>query len=149
MARALTAVGALLALAFIGFGLVVYLSRDENLVAVDNLLAERLTRAFQLAEDRGEDVVVADYTDFGWDRLLVAEPDTPPGRISQALGSRFLGTASFDDGALLIFAEGKRMVRYADYRGRGIFARLPRPVAEIPRADAVFRVRDLVIFPRP
>ena len=149
MARALTAVGALLALAFIGFGLVVYLSRDEDLVAVDNLLAERLTRALSTAEERSEDVVVADYTDFDWDRLLVVEPGTPPARVSQALGSRFAGMESFDEGALLVFADGDRMVRYADYRGRGGFARLPRPIAELRREDAVFRVRDLVIFPRP
>src|SRR5688572_16406741 len=118
MARALTAVGALLALAFIGFGLVVYLSRDEDLVAVDNLLAERLTRALSTAEERGEDVALADYTDFAWDRVLVVEPGTPLGRISQALGSRFTGTESFDEGPLLVFARGDRMVRYADYRGR-------------------------------
>ena len=131
MARALTAVGALLALAFIGFGLVVYLSRDEDLVAVDNLLSEQLTRALSTAEERGEEVVVADYTDFGWDRLLVVEPGTPAARITQALGSRFAGMESFDDGALLVFADGDRMVRYADYRGRGEFEGLPRPVAEL------------------
>ena len=32
---------------------------------------------------------------------------------------------SFDDGALLVFADGDRMVRYADYRGRGEFEGLP------------------------
>jgi hypothetical protein len=38
-------------------------------------------------------------------------------------------------------------VRYADYRGRGVFARLPRPVAELGREEAVFRVRGLAMFP--
>ena len=147
--RALTAVGALLALLFLVLGLVVFLSRDEDLVAVDNLLSEQLTRAFQLAEGRGEDVRVARYADFEWDRLLVVEPGTPPARISQALGSPFRGTETFDGGPLLVFARGGRMVRYADYRGRGTFARLPRPVGELAREAAVFRVRDLVIFPRP
>jgi hypothetical protein len=148
MGRALVAVGALLALAFIGFGLVVYLSRDEDLVAVDNLLSERLTRSFQLAEERREDVDLARETDFPWNRLLLVEPGTPIARISRALGSRFAGSESFSGGELLVFARGSRMVRYADYRGRGVFARVPRPVGELSRAEAVFRVRDLVIFPR-
>ena len=39
MTRALLAVGALLALAFLVFGLVVFLTRSEDRVAVDNLLA--------------------------------------------------------------------------------------------------------------
>jgi len=38
MARALTAVGALLALAFILLGAVVYLTRSEDRIAVDNPL---------------------------------------------------------------------------------------------------------------
>jgi hypothetical protein len=147
MARALFAVGTLLALCFIALALLVYLARDEDLVAVDNLLAERLTRAFQLAEGRGEVVDLARETDFAWDRVLLVEPDTPPARISQALGSRFAGAESFDNGELFVFARGTRMVRYADYRGRGVFARVERPVAALSRDEAVFRVRDLVIFP--
>src|SRR5688572_8269013 len=148
MARALIAVGALLALAFIGFGLVIYLSRDEDLVAVDNLLSERLTRAFQLAEERSEDVDLARETNFAWDRVLLVEPGTPAARISSALGSPFPGSQSFSGGELFVFARGSRMVRYADYRGRGVFARVPRPVGELSRDRAVFRVRNLVIFPR-
>jgi hypothetical protein len=148
MARALTAVGTLLALAFIGFGLVIYLARDEELVAVDNLLAERLTRSFQVAEERGEDVDLARETDFAWDRVLLVEPGTPVSRISSALGSEFPGSPSFSNGELLVFAQGSSMVRYADYRGRGMFARVPRPVGELSRDEAVFRVRNLVIFPR-
>ena len=50
MTRALIAVGALLALAFAGLGLVVYLNRDEDLVAVDNVLALELTRAIGVAD---------------------------------------------------------------------------------------------------
>jgi hypothetical protein len=147
MGRALFAVGAVLALAFLGLGLVVYLSRDEDLVAVDNLLSERLTRTFQLAEGRGAVVDLARETAFAWDRVLLVEPGTPPARISDALGSRFAGTETFDGGPLLVFALGERMVRYADYRGRGMFARVERPVAVLGRDEAVFRVRDLVIFP--
>jgi hypothetical protein len=149
MARALIAVGVALALAFAGLGLVVFLNRSEDLVAVDNLLSERLTRAFQLAEGREEDVDLARETDFAWDRVLFVEPGTPLPRISQALGSTFNGSQSFEGGELLVFARGTRMVRYADYRGRGRFARIPRPVGSLPRDRAVLRVRDLVIFPRP
>ena len=148
MGRALLAVGALLALAFVAIGLTVYMSRSEDLVAVDNLLSERLTRAFQLAEEGNRDVDLAQETGFAWDRVLVVEPGTPEARISAALGSRFPGAETFDGGPLLVFARGNEMVRYADYRGRGIFARIERPVGELARADAVFRVRDLVIFPR-
>ena len=149
MARALIVIGAALALAFAGLGLVVYLNRSEDLVAVDNLLSERLTRSFQLAEGLGQDVDLARETDFAWDRVLFVEPGTPPSRISRALGSTFRGSPSFQGGELLVFARGTRMVRYADYRGRGVFARIPRPVAELPRDRAVLRVRDLVIFPAP
>ena len=149
MARALIAVGAALALALAGLGLVVYLNRSEDLVAVDNLLIERLTRSFQLAEGLGQDVDLARETDFAWDRVLFVEPGTPPARISRALGSRFQGSQSFGGGELMVFARGNRMVRYADYRGRGVFARIDRPIGELPRDRAVLRVRDLVIFPRP
>ena len=45
MTRALIAVGALLAVAFAVLGLVVYLNREEDRVAVDNVLALELTRA--------------------------------------------------------------------------------------------------------
>ena len=149
MARALIVIGAALALAFAGLGLVVYLNRSEDLVAVDNLLSERLTRSFQLAEGLGQDVDLARETDFAWDRVLFVEPGTPLSRISRALGSTFRGSPSFQGGELLVFARGTRMVRYADYRGRGVFARIPRPVGELPRHRAVLRVRDLVIFPAP
>ena len=67
MARALTAVGAALALALLVLGLAVYLSRDEDAIAVDNLLAEDITREIGTAEQRGEDVDLADVADFEWD----------------------------------------------------------------------------------
>ena len=149
MGRALIAVGAALALAFAGFGLVVYLNRGEDRVAVDNMLSEQLTRDFQLAEGLGQDVDLARETDFAWDRVLFVEPGTPLSRISRALGSTFRGSPSFQNGELMVFARGTRMVRYADYRGRGVFARIPRPIGELPRDRAVLRVRNLVIIPAP
>src|SRR4051794_32218814 len=149
MGRALIAVGAALALAFAGLGLVVYLNRGEDRIAVDNLLSEQLTRDFQLSEERGEDVDLARETDFRWDRVLFVERGTPLARISRALGSTFRGSPSFQNGELMVFARGTRMVRYADYRGRGVFARIRRPVGELARDRAVLRVRNLVIFPAP
>ena len=53
MARALIAVGAALVLALLILGLVIYVNRDEDGIAVDNLLAEDITRAIGTAEDRG------------------------------------------------------------------------------------------------
>ena len=67
MARALTAVGAALVLALLVLGLVIYVNRDENGIAVDNLLAEDIARAIGTAEDRGEDVDLARVADFAWD----------------------------------------------------------------------------------
>ena len=45
MGRVLTVVGAALVLLLAGLALAVYLSRDEDNVAIDNLLAERFSRA--------------------------------------------------------------------------------------------------------
>jgi len=148
MARALTAVGAALALALLVLGLVVYLSRDEDAIAVDNLLAEDITREIATAEQRGEDVDLSDLTDFEWDRVLIAASDAPRADISDALGAPWTGDVAFGNGDLLIFARGKHVARYADYRGEGRFEGLERPVASLDRDAAVFSVRSLVIRPR-
>ncbi len=60
MTKALTAVGAALALALLVLGLVIYLNREEDAIAVDNLLAESITREIGTAEQRGEDVDLSD-----------------------------------------------------------------------------------------
>jgi hypothetical protein len=148
MARVLTAVGAALARALLVLGLVIYLNRDEDAIAVDNLLAESLTREFGTAEQRGADVDLADVTDFDWDHVLVAERNASRAEISRVLGMHWKGEVAFGTGDILIFVHRGHVARYADYRGEGRFDGLRRPVARLTRKRASFSVRDLVIRPR-
>jgi len=148
MARALTAVGALLVVLILGLGLLIYVNRDEDRIAVDNLLAEDITRAIGTAEDRGEDVDLGRLAKFEWDEVLLAERDTPRADISRELGYEWKGDLEFRTGDLLIFLDRGRVARFADYRGEGRFEGVRRPLDRIERDAAVFRVRDLVIRPR-
>jgi hypothetical protein len=150
MGKVIFAVCALLGACIVGLGLVAYLNREEETVAVDNLLAEDLTRRFQTAEGRGEDVDLRDATDFDWDRVLVVEQGTPPEVISEALGSEFRGELNYsaESNGLFVFARGSQLARYADYRGRGRFEGFGTPVDEFAAGEAVFTVRDLVIRPQ-
>jgi hypothetical protein len=147
MARALTAVGALLALCLLILGLAVYLGRDEDKVAVDNLLAEDITRAIGTAEERGEDVDMGKIANFEWDELVVADRDVTRAQLSRELGHPWKGELEFRTGDLLIFLRGGAVARFADYRGEGRFAGIKRPIARLDRDAAVFRVRGLVIRP--
>jgi hypothetical protein len=149
MGRALTAVGALLVACFVIFGLSVYLTRDEDNIAVDNLLAEDLTRTFALAEGREERVELTAVTDFEWDRVLIVERGTPDAAISRRLGYPWRGDVPIEMGSTFIFLAGGRVERYADYRGEGTFEGLDRPFTELTADEAVFEVRDLVIRPVP
>jgi hypothetical protein len=148
MARALTAVGALLALALLGLGLAVYLGRDEGTIAVDNLLAEDISRAIGTAEDRGADVDLGRIAKFDWDEVVLAERDASRAQISKELGYEWKGDLQFRTGDLLIFLRGGQVARFADYRGEGHFAGVRRPFQRFRRDDAVFRVRGLLIRPR-
>jgi len=151
MTRALLGVGALLAVAFLILGAVVFLNRSEDRVAVDNLLAENLTRAIQLAEEEGDGTVdVAQVADFDWDRVLIVAPGTPRADVSAELGSEYRGDLPFGSlGQVFVFARGDRLARFADYRGRGTFTGFERPLDVVARADAVLRVRNLVVSPGP
>ena len=148
MTRALTAVGAALALALLVLGLVIYLTRDEDAIAVDNLLAEEVTREIATAESRGEDVDLAEVARFEWDEVLIAERTATRAQISQALGAAWKGDLAFRTGDLLIFLRGRHVARFADYRGEGRFEGVARPIARLDRDEAVFSVRSLVIRPR-
>jgi hypothetical protein len=148
MARALAAVGAALVFLLLVLGVVVYLNRDEDAIAVDNLLAENISREIGTAEQRDADVDLADVTDFKWDHVLVAERSASRAAIAKALGAPWKGEVAFGTGDLLIFVRGRRVARYADYRGEGRFAGVPRPVARFAHDDALFSVRDLVIRPK-
>jgi hypothetical protein len=147
MARALTAVGVALALLIGGLGLAVYLTRDEDYLAVDNLLAENLSRAIGTAQERGEDVDLREEAPFAWDHVLLVARGVEPDAISRRLGYQWNGRIGFQTGELLLFMLRGRAVRFADYRGEGRFEGFPRPFASIPRNEAVWRVRGLVIRP--
>jgi hypothetical protein len=147
MGRALTAVGGLLVLALLVLGLVIYVNRDETGIAVDNLLAEDITRAIGTAEDRGADVDLGRIASFKWDELVIARRDVTGGQLTSELGRPWTGRLEFRTGDLLIFLRKGELARFADYRGEGRFAGIQRPFAHLKRADAVFRVRGLIIRP--
>jgi hypothetical protein len=148
VARALAAVGTLLVLLIGGLTLIVFANRDEDNVAVDNLLSEDLTRAIALAErDSGGRVDLRRLAPFEWDELLLVARDTPDSVISERLGYEWTGVREFGGGEQLIFLDDGEVARFADYRGEGRFAGFETPIATVPRADAVFRVRDLVVTP--
>lgn len=148
MGRALFAVGAALVLCLAILGVVVYVFRaPEDRIAIDPILSEEITRALALAESRGEDVALSELAPFTWDRVLVVAPRTPPAAITRRLGFEWRGDVNYDEGEVFIFLRGDSVARFANYRGRGAFARIVRPFDELARDDAVFRVRDLVITP--
>jgi hypothetical protein len=147
--RALTAVGIALALLIGGLGAAVYFTRDEDYIAVDNLLAEQITKAIGTAQARGADVDLAREAPFAWDHVLIVARGIEPARISRRLGYPWKGRIGFQTGELLIFLQAGQVVRFADYRGEGRFAGFPYPFAELPRARAVLRVRDLTVRPAP
>jgi hypothetical protein len=148
MTRALTAVGVALVVAIGGLLLAVYLSRDENYIQVDNLLAERLTRAIALAEAQTGGIVdLRSVARFEWDSVLVVARGTPRDVISRRLGYRWNGRIGFETGELFLFVLRRRVVRFADYRGEGRFEGFRKPIDELPRDRAVLRVHRLVITP--
>ena len=148
MARALFAVGALLALCFAILGLVVFLSRSEDQLAVDNQLAENLTRAIFLSEDLGQDVDLRRLARFNWDRVLVVAPGTSSADVSRVLGGDYKADLPLPSAStVFVFARGQSLAGVADYRGRGTFAGFDQPIGALPRDRAVLRVRDLVVSP--
>ena len=149
MARALTAIGAALALLIGGLGLAVYVTRDEDNIQVDVLLSERFTREVATASAEGTDLDLRTIAPFEWERLLIVERRTPDAEISRRLGYEWTGTLGFETGEKMILLDSEGEVeRFFDYRGEGRFAGIDTPFAEIGRDDAVFRVRRLVITPK-
>jgi hypothetical protein len=146
MGRVLALVGAALALLVAGLALAVYLTRDEDKLAIDNLLSESFSRAVALAPEGGR-VDLRQLARFPWDRLLIVASGTPRADISQQIGYEWNGVYGFRTGDLLLFERAGRVVRFADYRGEGRFAGIARPFAQLPRPRAVFVVRGLVIRP--
>lgn len=149
MGKALAAVGGLLVVCFAVLGLVIFLSRDEDAVAVDQVLAEELTRRLALAGESGDPVEVDAVTAFEWDELLVFARRTPRAAIDDALGFEFKGELPYDAESqeLFVFVDDGRLARFADYRGRGTFEGIERPVARFTPDTAVFRVSGQRITP--
>jgi hypothetical protein len=147
MGRVLGLVAAALVFFIAALGLAVYLTRDEDNLQGDNLLAESFTKAVALAPQNGGTVDLREIARFDWDRFLLVQPGTPRDAISKRLGREWTGIDTVDGGDVLIFLRGADVVRFADYRGSNSFAGFERPFAEIPRARAVFTVRDRVIRP--
>jgi hypothetical protein len=146
MARALIGVGALLALAFGILAIVVFTTRQEDRVAVDDVLALELKRAIGTSE--GGEVDLRRLADFRWDRVLVVAPGTSRATVSAALGSEYKGDLPFGStGHVFVFADGDELARFADYRGQAAFEGFGRPLDELARERAVLRVRDGVVSP--
>jgi hypothetical protein len=148
MTRALTAVGAALLLCFAILGAAVYLTRTEDRIAVDNLLAEDVSKAIGTAEEEtGGRVDLRTVARFGWDEVLLVAPGTPRPAISRELGYEWKGDVNFGVSETLIFLERGRVERFVDYRGEGVFDGFERPIDRIPRSRPVLRVRNLVVSP--
>jgi hypothetical protein len=145
MVRALIAVGAALALLIGGLSLAVVLGSDEDDIAVDNVLSERLTRAIALAErESGGRVDLGRLVPGDWDVVLVVARGAPREAVSARLGYEWTGD-DFPTGEQFIFLRGDRVERFADYRGDGVFSGFAGAVDVVPRDLAVLHVRDLVI----
>ena len=147
MARALTAVGIALVLTIGGLALAVYVTRDEDNLQVDNLLAENLTKAIALAEESDHRVDLRQLAPFAWDHVLLVDRGATREQISRRLGYEWTGQLGFQTGELFLFMRGRRVVRFADYRGGGRFVGFTRPFDALPRSRAILEVRDLVIRP--
>jgi hypothetical protein len=143
MTRVLIAVGAALALLIGGLSLAVVLGSDEDDIAVDNPLSENLTRAIALSKGR---VDLRRYAAGDWDEVVIVARGAPREAISERLGYEWTGD-DFPTSEQFIFLERGRVVRFADYRGLGVFEGFREPVDALPRGQAVLQVRDLVISP--
>ena len=133
MGRVLALVAGALVFFIAALGLAVYLTRDEDNLQADNLLAERFT----LEVARGGELDLHRIAPFEWDSVLLVAPGTPREAISRRLGREWTGIDTVDGGDLLIFLRDDEVVRFADYRGTGRFEGFERPFDELPDALAV------------
>jgi hypothetical protein len=150
MGRVLALVAGALVFFIVVLGLAVFLTRDEDNLQADNLLAEAITQRIAEAPDNGDVVDLREVATFPWQRVLVVQPGTSRARISERLGTEWTGIDTVDGGDLFVFLDGGGdVVRFADYRGSNTFAGFERPFDEFEREAAVFTVRDRVVSPRP
>jgi hypothetical protein len=148
MARALFAVGGLLALFIAGLILVAWLGRGDESLAVDNILSEQLTKDVSTADLQDSNLVLADVNQSPWDKVLVVSPRTPREKISRRLGFEWKGDVGYDAGELFIFLSDGKVDRFAHYLGRARFEGLERPFDEFTPQTATFVVQDGVVQPR-
>jgi hypothetical protein len=149
MGKALIAVGSFLVLCMAVLASAVYFTRDEDRFAVDNLLAEAISREVVIADQEGDPVDLRRVTSFDWDEVLIADIDTPREEISRQLNFAFKGDLEYtaESSELFIFTYQGQFVKFADYRGRRPFTGLARPTERFRAEDAVFVVRDGVVRP--
>jgi hypothetical protein len=147
MGRVLALVAGALVLFIAALGLAVYVTRDEDNLQADNILAENFTKAVALAPQNDGRVDLGEVAPFDWDRVLLVQPGTPRAKITERLEREWTGIDTVDGGDLLLFLRDDEVVRFADYRGSNTFEGFERPFSEIPRERAVFAVRDRVIRP--
>ena len=148
MAKALFAVGTLLALLMCGLVAVAWLGNADESMAVDDILSESLTRAVATADREDSNLALADVTDFPWDRVVLVAPGTPREAISRRLGGEWKGDVGYEAGELFIFLRDGEVDRFAHYLGKGRFEGLSRPFDEFTPTTAIFVVEDLVVRPR-
>jgi hypothetical protein len=150
MGKALLAIGSFLTLCLAVLAAVVFFTRHEDRIAVDALLAERLSKAVVTAEQEHTPLDLRDSTPFDWDRVIVYPPGTPRATVSQALGFEFKGDLNYtaESSEVFVFTNNRAFVRFADYRGRDVWQGLRRPIAELGANDAVFSVRGGVVTPQ-
>src|SRR3712207_988336 len=142
MGRVLALVSGALVFFIVVLGLAVFLTRDEDNLQADNLLAEAITQRIAEAPDYGDVLDLRAVADFPWQRVLVVQPGTSRAQISQRLGFEWTGIDTVDGGGLFIFRDGSgEVVRFADYRGSNTFQGFERPFDEFERDAAVFTVR--------
>jgi hypothetical protein len=149
MGKALIAVGSLLAVFFIVFGGVVYVTRDEDTYAVDAALSEGISKAVAEAEENDENVDLRNLADFDFDEVVIFDPSLSRDAISDELGFEFKGELRYraETTEIFVFLNHGQFVRFADYRGRGRFDGLDEPFAHLSANDAVFRISNGVATP--
>jgi hypothetical protein len=134
MGRIFALVAGALALCIALLLFAVYVTRDEDNIQADNILAENFTLAVARAGREGTPLDLRDVAQFPWDRILLVQAGTSRDAISRELGREWTGIDTVDGGDLLIFLRDDEVVRFADYRGNLQFAGFERPFDELPAA---------------
>lgn len=102
--------------------------------------------AAQFSSSKGQRVDLATAVDGSWDRVCILGPYSTNDDAAEALGfswpAETLTDIASDDGiSLLIFAQGKSVLKFVEHpRGRGDFSNLRGRC--FPRASAKFVQRD-------